>query len=219
MISCLLQHVLFKRQYACVADYPVYHSMYDDFFWMRKFGDPLFHRHVAVASICGLVALRLADDEFLSFNYVSYAYELQMSTNELEHMVLGIPISFTPLYRSIEELSKAAEGINYQKKALEASKRQRNLLKVTDLNDRLMMAERAFTSPEGLFERPWYKHLIYAPSKRNTYGSNSFPGIYDAIESYRRLNTTESWHFVQHEIWRAARAVLQASLVLNGKFS
>ncbi|GFS43904.1 peptidase M28 family protein [Actinidia rufa] len=27
--------------------YPVYHSMYDDFIWMKKFGDPLFHRHVA----------------------------------------------------------------------------------------------------------------------------------------------------------------------------
>uniref|UniRef100_A0A1D1Y6R1 Glutamate carboxypeptidase 2 n=1 Tax=Anthurium amnicola TaxID=1678845 RepID=A0A1D1Y6R1_9ARAE len=142
-----------------------------------------------------------------------------MNTKELEHMVLDMPISFTPLYRSIEELRKAAEGINYQKKALEASKQQRNPLKVRDLNDRLMMAERAFTSPEGLFERPWYKHLIYAPSKHNSYGSNSFPGIDDAIERARRLNTTESWHFVQHEVWRAARAVLQASLVLNGKIS
>lgn len=27
--------------------YPVYHSMYDDFVWMKKFGDPMFHRHVA----------------------------------------------------------------------------------------------------------------------------------------------------------------------------
>ncbi|CAK9172715.1 unnamed protein product [Ilex paraguariensis] len=27
--------------------YPVYHSMYDDFIWMKKFGDPMFHRHVA----------------------------------------------------------------------------------------------------------------------------------------------------------------------------
>ncbi|KAF3668466.1 hypothetical protein FXO38_00844, partial [Capsicum annuum] len=27
--------------------YPVYHSMYDDFVWMKKFGDPMFHRHAA----------------------------------------------------------------------------------------------------------------------------------------------------------------------------
>lgn len=29
------------------AGYPVYHSMYDDYVWMEKFGDPMFHRHVA----------------------------------------------------------------------------------------------------------------------------------------------------------------------------
>lgn len=27
--------------------YPVYHSEYDNYHWMVKFGDPLFHRHVA----------------------------------------------------------------------------------------------------------------------------------------------------------------------------
>lgn len=33
-------------------------------------------------------------------------------------------------------------------------------LKVRELNDRLMMAERAFTDPDGLFQRTWYKHLV-----------------------------------------------------------
>ncbi|KAJ0031469.1 hypothetical protein Pint_13290 [Pistacia integerrima] len=70
--------------------------------------------------------------------------------------------------------------------------------RVRELNDRLMMAERAFTDRDGLSGRPWYKHLvqlhrngltfplyftlqIYAPSRHNDYGSNSFPGIEDAI--------------------------------------
>lgn len=30
-----------------VSEYPVYHSLYDDYVWMERFGDPLFHRHVA----------------------------------------------------------------------------------------------------------------------------------------------------------------------------
>ncbi|KAI8553730.1 hypothetical protein RHMOL_Rhmol05G0039100 [Rhododendron molle] len=58
--------------------YPVYHSMYDDFTWMKKFGDPMFHRHVAAASVWGLVALKLADEELLPFNYLSYSHELQI---------------------------------------------------------------------------------------------------------------------------------------------
>ncbi|CAL9166032.1 unnamed protein product [Musa hybrid cultivar] len=203
--------------------YPVYHSLYDDFVWMQKFGDPLFHRQVAVASIWGLVALRLADDEFLPFNYISYALELQGSTKTLEDQVSGMPVTFTPLYRSIEELEKAATNIDKEKKALELEVglvgRRKDLLKVRELNDRLMMAERAFTDPEGLFHREWYKHLIYGPSLHDDYGSNSFPGIDDAIEKAKSLNTSDSWRFVQHEVWRAARVVTQASLVLHGKFT
>nr|XP_016451827.1 PREDICTED: probable glutamate carboxypeptidase 2 isoform X3 [Nicotiana tabacum] len=88
--------------------YPVYHSMYDDFVWMKKFGDPMFHRHVAVASVWGLLALRLADDEVLPFNYLTYAYELQKSAEQLEAEISENGISLVPLYASIEKLRKAA---------------------------------------------------------------------------------------------------------------
>ncbi|CAI0628570.1 unnamed protein product [Linum tenue] len=59
-----------------VGDYPVYHSMYDDFTWMEEFGNPMFHRHVAVASIWGFLALQFADNEIWPFNYLSYAEKL-----------------------------------------------------------------------------------------------------------------------------------------------
>jgi N-acetylated-alpha-linked acidic dipeptidase len=65
--------------YGTMEDYPVYHSLYDDYVWMERFGDPLFHRHVALASVWGLIALRLADDEILPLNYVSYASELEVT--------------------------------------------------------------------------------------------------------------------------------------------
>nr|XP_029120354.1 probable glutamate carboxypeptidase LAMP1 isoform X1 [Elaeis guineensis] len=203
--------------------YPVYHSMYDDFVWMEKFGDPMFHRHVAVASIWGLVALRLADEEFLPFDYISYASELQRSTKIVEDDALGMPVTFAPLYKSIEELKKAATKIDNQIKALERNflslNWRKDPLKVRELNDRLMMAERAFTDRDGLFGREWYKHLIYGPSMHDDYGSKSYPGIDDAIEKAKSLDTSESWSFVQHEVWRAARVVTQAALVLNGKFT
>ncbi|KAG8491519.1 hypothetical protein CXB51_014891 [Gossypium anomalum] len=206
------------------AGYPVYHSMYDDYTWMEKFGDPMFHRNVAVASVWGLVALRLADEEFLPFNYHSYALELQKRAEDLENEMSDKGITFSPLFKSIEELSKAARKINYQKKEIKEAKGWTSMwrndhVKVRELNDRLMMAERAFTDRDGLLRRLWYKHLIYAPSRHNDYGSTSFPGIDDAIENAKNLNTAESWHVVQHEVWRVARAVKHASLVLDGKLT
>ncbi|PHT77572.1 hypothetical protein T459_21094 [Capsicum annuum] len=183
--------------------YPVYHSMYDDFVWMKKFGDPMFHRHAAVASIWDLVALRLADDEVLPFNYLSYAIELQVSLNHNG-------ISLVPLYASIEKLRKAAkkirDDIKVQYERSLAKRRRASVREVRELNDRLIMTERTFIDRDGLSSRTWYKHLIYAPTRHNAYVSNSFPGISDAIERAKSLNTPDSWRSVQHEVWRVARA-------------
>ncbi|GKV11804.1 hypothetical protein SLEP1_g23025 [Rubroshorea leprosula] len=207
--------------------YPVYHSMYDDYVWMEKFGDPMFHRHVAVASVWGLIALRLADDKFLPFDYQSYAIELQKSATDLEAEISHKGINLSPLFKSINELSEAAIKINNQKKKIEEDKGWTSMwitdhAKVRELNDRLMMAERAFTDSEGLFRNTWQKHLIYGPSKYNDYGSKSFPGIDDAIEKAEKAEskkTAESWQLVQHEVWRVARAIKHASLVLNGELT
>ncbi|KAF3614561.1 putative glutamate carboxypeptidase 2-like isoform 2 [Capsicum annuum] len=162
--------------------YPVYHSMYDDTVWMKKFGDPMFHRHAAVASIWGLVAVRLVDDEVLSFNYISYAIKLQKSAEGLEGEISDNGISLVPLYASIEKLRKAAKKIKDDIKALRVKRRRASVREVRERNDRLIMTERAFTDRDGLPSRTWYKHLIYAPTRYNDYVSNSFPGISDAIE-------------------------------------
>ena len=40
--------------------YGVYHSIYDDFFWMEKFGDPEFVTHATAARLYTLIAMRAA---------------------------------------------------------------------------------------------------------------------------------------------------------------
>ena len=45
--------------------YGVYHSIYDTHDWMRRFGDPGFAYHAAMARLWGLMALRLANAEVL----------------------------------------------------------------------------------------------------------------------------------------------------------
>ncbi|KAJ4821253.1 Transferrin receptor protein 2 [Rhynchospora pubera] len=203
--------------------YPVYHSIFDDYSWMQKFGDPMFQRHVAAASIWGLVALRLADDEILPFDYVSYASELKRGVKTIEEATAGSPVILSPLYKSIEEFNAAATKINDEKKVLEKKfwgiPLRKDQSKLRELNDRLIMAERAFIDGQGLSGREWHKHLIYGTSKYDDYGSKPYPGIDDAIIEAKKLNTTDAWRSVQHEIYRAARAVKQSSLVLNGGLS
>jgi N-acetylated-alpha-linked acidic dipeptidase len=50
-----------------------YHSNYDSFHWMEKFGDPSFRYHVAMSKIWGLIALNLAETPIIPFNTTAYA--------------------------------------------------------------------------------------------------------------------------------------------------
>ncbi|CAO2178315.1 unnamed protein product [Urochloa humidicola] len=219
--SAFVQHIgIPSVDMSIGSDYAVYHSLYDDFIWMEKFGDPLFQRHVAVASIWGLVALRLSDEEILPFNYSYYAAELENGAMGINERVLGMPVSLSPLHKSIKEFRRAVLKVDSELKDLQTCKiwvPWRNCpLKVRDINDRLMTTERAFTEREGLSGRPWYKHLIYGPSLHNDYGAEIYPGIDDAIQTAKRTNTSESWQAVQNEIYRVARVINQAALVLAG---
>jgi N-acetylated-alpha-linked acidic dipeptidase len=52
-----------------------------------------------------------------------------------------------------------------------------------DLNESLMRTERVLTRPEGLPNREWYKHQIYAPGLYTGYGVKTLPGIREAVDN------------------------------------
>ena len=45
--------------------------------WMKKFGDPTFEYHAALARILGTLALRLDEADVLPFDYSAYASDIQ----------------------------------------------------------------------------------------------------------------------------------------------
>src|SRR5271156_4341024 len=70
------------------GDYGVYHSVYDDFYWMKHFGDPKFAYHPALARILGTVALRLDEADILPFDFPAYALEIEhIPTNRIRRAV------------------------------------------------------------------------------------------------------------------------------------
>ncbi|WMV55413.1 hypothetical protein MTR67_048798 [Solanum verrucosum] len=90
-------------------DFPVYHTAFDSYNWMVNFGDPFFQRHVAVTGVWGLLALRLAEDPILPFNYLPYAAELQDYTRILSKLLEGRNISLHPITAATQELAAAAK--------------------------------------------------------------------------------------------------------------
>src|SRR5208282_4442758 len=65
------------------GEYGVYHSIYDDFNWMKRFGDPEFTYHVMMSRIAGRIVMRLADADVPPFDFSEYAAEVKRLLGEL----------------------------------------------------------------------------------------------------------------------------------------
>ena len=53
-----------------------YHSNYDSFDWMEKYGDPGFHYHATIAKVWGLLAANLIESPIIPFDARQYAHGL-----------------------------------------------------------------------------------------------------------------------------------------------
>jgi N-acetylated-alpha-linked acidic dipeptidase len=90
-------------------------------------------------------------------------------------------LNLAPLQNAVDRLARAArdfERASAQAGALDASRR-------AALDVILLRTERAFTRPEGLPRRPWYRHQIYAPGWYTGYGVKTIPAVREAIEQKR----------------------------------
>jgi N-acetylated-alpha-linked acidic dipeptidase len=80
------------------------------------------------------------------------------------------------LGRSAAEYRKAYEKINVNGgSALTASS-------IVEVNKLLIESERKLTNAEGLPNRPWFKHQIYAPGFYTGYAVKTMPAVREAIE-------------------------------------
>nr|BCN13388.1 glutamate carboxypeptidase-like protein [Hordeum vulgare] len=200
-------------------EFPGYHTALDSYNWMEKHGDPLFLRHLAITEIWGLLALRLADDLVLPFDYQTYASQLQEHTNVLADMVNNSQ-SVSIINGFINDLSSAATEVQKEAKELKLLDIHdgHDLMRRRLLNDRLMLAERSFLHAEGLQGRTWYKHLLYSPPEDYESELSFFPGIADAISRSGKQSAKQQQAVVRQELWRVTMAIQRAANVLRGEF-
>jgi N-acetylated-alpha-linked acidic dipeptidase len=174
--------------------YGVYHSVYDNFRWMEKYGDPEFLYHAAAAKLWGVMAMRLANADVLPLRFSHYARDVQVDLDSLRRDAIRRartpadastgakpPISpdFGELLKALEEFRTAGESVDRGADAVLASGEAGGMRRV---NDQLMQIERALLDPEGLPDRPWFRHLLIAPGLTTGYAPWPFPGLQQAIE-------------------------------------
>uniref|UniRef100_A0A674JTI1 Aminopeptidase NAALADL1 n=1 Tax=Terrapene triunguis TaxID=2587831 RepID=A0A674JTI1_9SAUR len=202
-----------------VSLYPVYHSVYDTYEIVERFYDPTFKNHLTVAQVRGGLVFELADSVVLPFDCRDYAEALRNYAQVIYNLSKNHQMELTTYSVSFDSLFSAAK--NFTEAATDFHRRLQqvdinNPIAVRSLNDQLMFLERAFIDPLGLPGRPFYRHIIFAPSSHNKYAGESFPGIYDAMfDIENKADQRKAWEEVKRQISIAAFTVQAAAGTLK----
>ncbi len=174
--------------------YGVYHSIYDNFYWMEKFGDPEFLTHATAARLYAAIALRAAGAEVLPMRFVPYAEALRGHVDDLRRTLARRARTAEPgaapkldaaeleaIVAAVRRFNDAATAADAATTAL-AAKDDADPAQLEQVNTALTRVERAFLLESGLPGRPFFKHSIYAPGVTTGYASWPLPGVRQAIE-------------------------------------
>jgi N-acetylated-alpha-linked acidic dipeptidase len=158
--------------------YGVYHSVFDNFAWFKKFADPDFAYEQEMARVLGLEAVRMADADVLPYDYEQYGKEvaeyLDAAQKRSEHKLGDHALDFGPVNAAAKRFENAGAKI--------LAKERNPPRDATRLNLALRNAERALLVPDGLPHRSWFKHAIYAPGEYTGYAAVVIPGVNEALD-------------------------------------
>ena len=117
-------------------------------------------------------------------------------------------LNFAPLENGLDAYARAAQryhqavarisednGAAWQSPALQ------------DINARLLTIEQTFTTDQGLQERPWFKHQIYAPGAYTGYGVKTIPAVREMLEESKWKNAEEGVAIVGEVLMKEASLV------------
>lgn len=199
------------------GDYGVYHSLYDDFYWMKHFGDPTFAYHVALARVLGILALRFDEAGILPYDYSVYSSEISSAVDDLASLGSRNPnesAALRPVLAAADQLSEAASRESMAVGTLDGE--PLNLEMANRLSLALADVEQSFLDPDGLVGRPWYKHTIFAPGTYTGYSAEVLPGITEAMDRHDLATLRIESDAVAQALLRAAERLDQiASMVQN----
>lgn len=165
------------------GDYGVYHSAYDDHFWMTNIGDPSFGYHIAMTQMWGVVTLRLANSDILPFDFGANGTALQGFLDTLKHDNRIEPKLQTRLRQLEDDIGQFQRaGARLRAVTLDSlASVQTTANRIQQLDAQLMQVESNWLVPGGIPGRPWFQHVLYAA--RYTYAHLELPGLTEAVES------------------------------------
>lgn len=197
----------------------IYHSIYDDFYWYTHFSDGAagFADTKALSQYTATALLRLADASILPFEFGHFADTVNSYLDEIQKdaQKSGQTVDLAALHKQLQNIKNAGQKYEVLLEAV-TTKDALDSGRLTRLNETLMRTERVLTRPEGLPNRPWYKHQIYAPGFYTGYGVKTVPGVREAMEAKNSALAAEEAKIVEQCLADMNKTVEQAVSDLAG---
>jgi N-acetylated-alpha-linked acidic dipeptidase len=207
------------------GDYGVYHSAYDDFYWMNHFGDPGYKYHTLMSQLWGITALRLANADLLPFDFATYASNVRQFVRDLainnksvlsgagtarsavaaESKNFASSLDLTAVQKGVDAFEAAGKKLN-ESLTRQLSSGSLDPKLAATLNQGMMQVERNWLNPDGIPGRPWFKHILYGA--RFTYAHLELPGLTEAVEK-------QDWHTAEQQAKILERSLHNNTRLLN----
>jgi N-acetylated-alpha-linked acidic dipeptidase len=177
--TAFIQHLgIPSSDVSSTGPYGVYHSVFDNFAWFKKFGDPDFVYEQQMARVFGLEAVRMADADVLPYDYEEYGKEISAYLDAARKRADDKFGEHALDFRAVD-----AAAHRFETAGVKVLAKQKNPPQdATRLNQALRGAERAMLEPQGLPHRPWFRHVIYAPGEYTGYAAVVIPGVNEALD-------------------------------------
>ena len=112
------------------------------------------------------------------------------ATNDPKRPLLPPPAETVPLHLNFAPMENATDALTRSaadyRKALEQANANGGAAlasaSLAEVNKLLIESERKLTNTEGLPNRPWFKHQLYAPGFYTGYAAKTVPAVREAIE-------------------------------------
>lgn len=162
----------------------IYHSIYDSIYWYTHFSDGNFTDGRALSQYTATALMRLGSAAVLPFEFSRFGTTVSGYLDEIDKQAQrgGQKLDLSQVRRQLEILKVSSD--KYE--ALLDAAMQKNSIErahAMALNQNLIKTERSLLDPDGLPNRSWYKHQIYAPGFYTGYGVKTVPGIREAVDA------------------------------------
>jgi N-acetylated-alpha-linked acidic dipeptidase len=125
-------------------------------------------------------------------------------------------LNFAPMENATDALTKSAA--DYRKALEQANSNGGSALasaSLSEVNKLLIESERKLTNAEGLPNRPWFKHQLYAPGFYTGYAAKTVPAVREAIEQKQWKQADDAIVVVAHVLQGEAELISSAAAKLT----